>query len=442
MTCKDENTKLHNLLHKYILFIVASIYFHIFGPWVYIGENVWILMAFMLIFILVITYGYRLGLKKEVTISPHHSIANQTLFRLFSLSLLLAILIKGLVFAANATSPGGSPFSSSAFSVGRIYAEAISRARGMVGTSLIVQIETLCGFFSQMAIIGGFYYYARLKTLLRAIFIALLIIIFTNALLFRGTQIAFGSILIYAFSVMTIISMRKDRTIVDKKIILMGAAALLLFAWFQASRLDAYGVSFENFPLNPLIKINKEHWIFAIFGTSFGFVLAIMAQYFCMGYFGLSQCLQLDFVWTYGLGNSMAISSYANQYFGVAEQLQNSYPLRLEAINGWPALMYWQTIFPWLAGDFTWAGTLLIFGGLAYIYAISIKEAIYHDNFLSMMVVTNLNVMWLFVPANNQLMQTRESAITVLILMFLWLCSHRRFNRPTSDLTQTEPKRR
>jgi hypothetical protein len=440
MTVGGVEEGLWGVAKKYLIFIALTIWFHLFGPWAYADESLWVLFAFMGLFVGLILLGYRSGLKNHIIIKPEIAISNRVLFKALGVSLVTSLCIKGSVLINNFASGGGANLTDSIANAGKVYAEALSRNRGLTEVSLVGQIETLSGILTQTAIIGGFFYFSKMKPLLRILFWSLIGVIFLNAILFRGTQIAFGSMLIYGLSVASVISIRNRQPLLNWKLVSAIALMLFLFAHIQASRLEAYGVGIDNFPLNPLISIKKDHWFFIVFGRSTGFVFAIMTQYFSMGYYGLSLCLNLDFVWTHGLGSSMALSSYAHQYFGAAEQLQNSYPLRLEAINGWPALMYWQTTFPWLAGDFTWAGTLLLFCMLAYCYAISLKEAVNHHNFLSMMLVANLNIMWLFVPANNQLMQTRESTIAFLALLLLWSFFHRRFNRPLGEVGLCVPE--
>jgi hypothetical protein len=434
MPAEISERALWGIFYRYLIFLLITLLLHIFGPWGYVNEDVLTLFLFMALFVWMVFLGFRSGLKSPISPGPANVIARRMLFRLFGLFLLAAFCLKGSILVSNALSfGGGSPLDSVSKDLGQVYIEAHTRAKEMTDTSVLVRVETLFGFCWQMALIGGFYCYSRMKGLLRGLFLSLLAVIFINTVAFRGTQTIVGTILIYGLSVGMVLAVKRGVRLFNKKLLLLIILVVVLFANMQASRMAAYGVSAENFPLNSLIYIKKDHWFFTVFGNNLGFIFAIMVQYLSMGYYGLSMCLKLDFVWTYGLGSSMALSSYANQYLGVPEQLQNAYPLRLEGMNGWPALMYWQSVFPWLAGDLTWLGTLLLFAFLGYLYAVSLREAICYDNLLSMMLVANLNVMWLFVPANNQLMQTRESTLGFLSLMLLWLCFHQRFNRPSSE---------
>jgi hypothetical protein len=151
-------------------------------------------------------------------------------------------------------------------------------------------------------------------------------------------------------------------------------------------------------------------------------------MYANVGYYGLSHCFDLPFVWTHGIGNSFALMGYADQYLGIQDVIYDTYPLRAEAATGWPSMMLWETIFPWLASDLTYPGVLVFCLLLGRFYATVWKESLGFRNPLSIVAFCYVNIMLLFFQCNNQLFQTRESTLATLTLLGTWLLFHRRFN--------------
>ena len=105
-----------------------------------------------------------------------------------------------------------------------------------------------------------------------------------------------------------------------------------------------------------------------------------------------------------------------------------TYPIRMQIQTGWPALEYWSTIFTWLASDMTFLGAILFLSILIFIWAKSWREAIVFKNPLSIVLFCNLGILWIFVPQNNQLMQTLESTVATILLVLIWLIFHKYFN--------------
>jgi hypothetical protein len=206
----------------------------------------------------------------------------------------------------------------------------------------------------------------------------------------------------------------------------LGLLFLAFLAFNQGSRLIAYDAS--GFDGGAMFQINRDHLLFRVCGERIGESVAVTLSYASVGYFGLSYCFDLPFVWTWGIGNSFALMGYAEQYLGVADVILETYPLRAKAATGWPSMMYWETIFPWLASDLSYPGVALFFGLLGWFYATIWKECLSFRNPLSIAVLGYVHIMLFFSPCNNQLFQTRESTLGCLGVLCAWLLFHRRFN--------------
>ena len=82
-------------------------------------------------------------------------------------------------------------------------------------------------------------------------------------------------------------------------------------------------------------------------------------SYLTQGYFALYLALDKPFVPTFGVGNSFFLVRQAARIPGLEDLDQQPYPMRIEE-NGWDAYAFWSTIYPWIASDVSFPGTLVV----------------------------------------------------------------------------------
>ncbi|MEU4773238.1 hypothetical protein [Micromonospora sp. NPDC023644] len=147
--------------------------------------------------------------------------------------------------------------------------------------------------------------------------------------------------------------------------------------------------------------------------------LAVTLSYPTHGYLGLSHNLSVPFEWTRGMGAAPALGSYLEQYTELDPRYSERYTARTEAATGWPDGMYWSTIFPWLASDLTYPGSIAFMALVGWFLAKFWWEAVRQRRVLSMALFCQLALLVAFVPANNQLGQTRPALIAFVSLCAL-----------------------
>jgi hypothetical protein len=158
-----------------------------------------------------------------------------------------------------------------------------------------------------------------------------------------------------------------------------------------------------------------------LLGSDVALGVNMIISYPTHGYIGLSHNLESPFEWTYGLGNSMALSSYFSQYFGMQDMFERSYPARTEARTGYPAKMLWSTIYPWLASDITFPGAIVFMYFLGMFLAKIWIEAAFYCDKIAVIVFSQFAILIAFIPANNQLLQLRASLWSTISLLALYL---------------------
>lgn len=190
-------------------------------------------------------------------------------------------------------------------------------------------------------------------------------------------------------------------------------AAVGAFLWYmsyaQADRLAERNQT-SRFPGNPAVA--------AIVGPDLASGIATTIYYPTHGYLGLSYNLQTPFEWTYGIGSMPAVADYAHQYLGFDAPLTDRYTARTALISGWPDGMYWSTIFPWLASDLTYPGAVVFMGLVGWFAAKWWHEA-RAGRTLSLALFCQLAILIAYIPANNQLGQSRPALFGVATLALL-----------------------
>ncbi|MDR6904808.1 uncharacterized membrane protein YhaH (DUF805 family) [Agromyces sp. 3263] len=202
---------------------------------------------------------------------------------------------------------------------------------------------------------------------------------------------------------------------------LLGVSFVVLMSNIQADRLEGLGAAGQFSP-DPVIS--------QMFGERFALGLAVTLYYPVNGYIGLSKSLETPFEFSGG-ASVPALASYKVQYFGGDDPMELSYPARTEERTGWPAGQVWSTFFPWIASDVTFPGAVVFMAIFGWFLARCWMGVRRERDALSLILFCQLMIAAIYIPANNQLMLSRYTAIGFVTLIAIYLV--RAFVRPTLD---------
>lgn len=198
------------------------------------------------------------------------------------------------------------------------------------------------------------------------------------------------------------------------RLVLGGVTALLLLvatvAFFQLDRAETsgYEISSGDALVGPFgTPTSRGFPLFEGGRLSFGVVMA--SKYVTHGYTGLALAMELPFEWTYGLGWSKGLQVILRDYLGGPDLFPRSYLVRNEVTNQWPALWWWSTIFPWIASDTTFYGTVLVMVLIGFGIARVWMDIVVNGNPLGFVLLGQLFVLVFMFPANNALAQTIDA---------------------------------
>jgi hypothetical protein len=187
-----------------------------------------------------------------------------------------------------------------------------------------------------------------------------------------------------------------------------------------------------NYQKETLVYSTDGHKIYnlnlgsQLMDTELESALLPIVSYTTQGYYGLACSLELPFEWTYGVGNSRILISYADKYIATPGFIYSkTYAQRVEGAYGWDSYSRWHTVYPWLAGDLTFPGTLVAVFFVGLIFAMTWRDTLEANNFFAVNLFGYLVIALFYFSANNQVLQFHQTAISFWVALALWLIYRR-----------------
>lgn len=144
-------------------------------------------------------------------------------------------------------------------------------------------------------------------------------------------------------------------------------------------------------------------------------------RYLGQGYQALAFSIDLAHPSTLGVGNSMFLARNFDRILATDYFESESLPGLLERENGWSRQKQWHSIYTWIASDVGLPGTLIVMGILGFLLGTSwVKTIRTADPLWATMLYMTL-IIFFYIPANNQIMQSGETAIGFIALLVLIL---------------------
>jgi hypothetical protein len=160
-------------------------------------------------------------------------------------------------------------------------------------------------------------------------------------------------------------------------------------------------------------------------------------SYLTQGYYALYLSLNKPFVPMFGVGNSMFLTQQAVRITGNQDIAGMSYPSRIEQ-DGWDALGRWSSIYPWIASDVSFPGTLVIVFLIGRLFATAWFDALSARNPFAFGMVAQFVIMLFYFPANNQTSQFGEGFTAFWTILIVWLVTRNGAMR--IDALRSEPQ--
>lgn len=406
------------------IYILGTFILSLIGPVKYSNYD-WI-KVFYFLFIIIIFMFFGFYIMSYFHFEKNNHINMTNIIKLINISTIIASLISILLFFnfCKEINFDLSEIIKRLVNIGDTYKNYLHIEDNDV--SFIGQLSTLLGFTYYISFCGNIYFISENK-LYKKLFYLTFFIYVVILLAERGQIIAVGEYFIIFMIIYYLKSVKnnKKKKLNSKKKIISLIVFFLFFSGFnyiQSSRAKTYNYTVETLS-NGYFEYDTEHPIFKIFGNTLGSSISMITFYLSGGYYGLSINMETDFYWTKGYGNSKGLSSYLHQYLGLENTNELAYPYRTENRVAYPADQYWSTVFSWLAGDISFYGIPILFMLLVMLSIKTLRETLYEMNFISLLLFIRLSILFLFVPANNYILQTRGNTITTIFIIFIYIFS-------------------
>lgn len=152
-----------------------------------------------------------------------------------------------------------------------------------------------------------------------------------------------------------------------------------------------------------------------------------LTGYLGQGYYGLSLALDKPFVPMYGIGHSTFVYRQVARLSGDPEIAELAYPERISKEDGWTAVQFFQTLYPWIASDVGFPGTIVVIFLLGRTLALVWVDALGGRNPYAFAFLAQLLVMMYYLPALNAALQGGEGFAAFWGLALMWAFTRKRY---------------
>lgn len=417
-------------------YIFLTLLLYLIGPVRFIGKNTFFMILYVLFALFFINIGFFRAVKNCYDKYSLYGLRYQDIPNRASLPLPFWFQITGLIitlvmFGVGLVTTGFSGLNGGTLTNAMAKAYTFTQGGGeyQEGIDVPMWIFMHCALFVYLSIVDGIIYWKQLILPRKVIWLITLISLVGYFVLFRGQQKTLGDVFVLIVSALLVKSVlpglygKKKRS---NKVVFFLIILVIVFAFILATilgsrveYLNRYG--YNAFKLNTeFYNVNLDSGLLQIFPKSTRLGFADLDFYLCNGLCGLSYCLACPPTWSFGIGSVSDLSDILERRTGV-QIFENTYMYRAYEMYGYPHSEYWHTIFPSIASDWTFWGALIIVGIYAYIYGKCWEEIIHGKNKESIFFFSALNIIWIYLPANNQIFSTRTTALIFVICFIMWL---------------------
>jgi len=406
----------------FITYLNFTVFLFAFGPWPYPivdGTKLYIFLAAAHLALLV-------GYMSAAFGKPRGYYGHWSVQRLVTLSLVINLLLffPTSVFLTGRAIPD---IRGAVANLGQAYVN--SRLLREEGTPVIMYLRMFVGPFLAMLLPLTVFYWKKLKPAIRrwAVVVilgevAVYIAMGTNAGIARFVLVMPWLLLAGHFSRMQRFNwLRKGRLLVGSIILL----ALFFLFFTSAMSTRASSLRAHYFPATGTYA-NTDNFLVRYLPPISQFGVLMLTSYVTQGYYALYLSLDEPFVPMFGVGNSLFLFRQAARITGIEEIMNLPYPVRIEE-HGWNAYGSWSTIYPWIASDVSFPGTILVLFFIGRLFALSWLDTLKGDNPFAIAIFAILLMILFYFPATNQWLQGGEGFVAFWTILALWLFMRRKY---------------
>ena len=407
----------------FIVYLNSSVFLFAFGPWdwpVKDGTKLYVFLTFAhaALFLGYFSAAFSKSGKYYGKLKVQHIV-------LVSLILNLFLLLPTSLFRSGSVIPN---IEAGLANPGEMYRISLEMRRQ--GGGVIEYVRIILSPILSLLMPLTFFYWGKLKPIVRYLsvfsmlfFLAIYVAIGTNKAIADFILLFPCIILAGYFSGRLQFSRRRLIIIAVLVVFAFGS----FFSFFSATMVSRMG-TVENVATLPVLNLSAdlENFTLKPLPDQVKNPAVALINYFTQGYYGLYLSLEKPFVPMFGVGNSIFLYFNAMKINGMKEMKEMPYPMRLGE-DGWDGMGQWSTIYPWIASDVSFPGTILVVFMIGYVFALSWIDTLKGSNPFAVAVFAQFLIMLFYFPANNQVMQSGENLFGFYGLLVVWLYTRKKY---------------
>ena len=411
-------------------YVIITIFLYYFGPVEFKSPYSPYMVLYLLLFLVIINVSYFRAIwifNNDEMRSFNQITAETGLNPLPIWFYFLGVIIPFIMVISAVIITGFSGFDGSLFNaMAKAYTFTQSGGKFQEGIDMPMWIYMHFAVFVYLTIFDGALFGRKNNKTRKILWILSLLLVLTYFILFRGAQKTLGDIFVLCSSAVVIKVAWSGNNKISKKRLLFLCFFTISFGIVLSSVMGARQsllneIGYQGAGLsNQFWEYDLTNPLVSILPYENALGVATMTFYLCNGLCGLSYCLPCPFTWTYGLTTFPDLSDILGRRLGI-DAYENTYMYEAYQIYGWHHSEQWHSLFPYLASDWTFIGALVIMAGVAYVYAICWMEILRKNNKESIYMFSLLNIIWVYLPCNNQIFATRTTALVFVICIFMWI---------------------
>lgn len=299
--------------------------------------------------------------------------------------------------------------------VGAYYGNMYVQMEGIGGVSLITWVSILLAPVLLSARVLSVLYFKKLKIYQKAAVVAAIFLEVCRWMAVGKNKGVFDIVILFLMIfVVKWVQGRAAGKRMDKK-----KAALTLFCIGLALMYFGFLMSSRNAIINGEDYPGFEKIPWCLFPQAIRPMLLSLNSYLCQGYYGLSLCMSMEWIPTWGMGFSGWFNRMFETFLGIGAGT-NTYQARAEAL-GWSSTGRWHTMYSWFANDIHFLGVIILMFFLGIMFAVLIKETVFEKKGISASLLYLMFIQIVYISANNQVFAASNTAMAFMVLFFLWI---------------------
>ncbi len=404
------------------------------GPWLWQVDNPLLFYGYLTIAHLSLGLGYITGIQspgRPVYSGPHFSVLLN-----IGIVITLIIFLPSLKFRTGTWLPN---FNVALSAPGEAYLSSAAARYTSGVTPFIEYVRFFLGPILALPIPIGVYYFSTISAKQR---IGLIASVISIVIMFiaMGTNKAIADTL--AMIVMVLVAgwaskrIKINIRIISTSLITVGFCAIIFFNFFASGMLSRGGgaVPTGNIPAieakadfdSPLIRNLDPVDQVGVLGLSL---------YLSGGYQALAIALEEPWVPCFGVGNSMFMTRQCDRLLGT-DIAARTYPERIYRKSGFDTRTFFISIYPWLASDVSFFGSIFIIFFIGLMYGKVWMDTLVGINPFSIVLFGMLTIMFFYFPATNQMLQDGEGVSAFIVIFWLWLSSRKVIEKVVTTSTE------